>query len=176
VQTIGIAGTTALGVGIDLPQIRFAIHPYPLSSLVSFDQEVGRIGRDGQRSASYLFLSQNRNVYQSRPVRSVGPSLQQVQEHDYNWAMEYSRERGCLRQTLERVFNQQTLRHCLVNEYEACQYCGQREQAIEQTVQRQHRGVVADLDAYSALEEKLTQLQEVCYWCRLQRGRGPHPV
>jgi superfamily II DNA helicase RecQ len=41
-----IARTTALGVGIDLPGIRFLIHLYKISSLIAFDQEVGRIGRD----------------------------------------------------------------------------------------------------------------------------------
>jgi superfamily II DNA helicase RecQ len=79
-QTIRIAGTTALGVGIDVPYIRFAIYLFPIYSLINFDQEVGRIRRDGRTSTSYLFVNQNRNVYKSRTVRGPPLSLPHVQD------------------------------------------------------------------------------------------------
>ena len=53
-QTTTIAGTTALGVGIDIAHIRYSIHPYKVSSLTILDQEIGRIGRDSQPSTSYI--------------------------------------------------------------------------------------------------------------------------
>ena len=61
-----IARTTALGVGIDLPGIRFSIHLYKISSLIAFDQEVGRIGRDSQPSISYILA--NKSQYSTRPT------------------------------------------------------------------------------------------------------------
>jgi len=46
--------TTAFGVGVDIPNIRFSIHVGAPYSLTNFYQESGRIGRDGASSSAHI--------------------------------------------------------------------------------------------------------------------------
>jgi hypothetical protein len=49
-----IAATSALGCGVDIPDIRYVIHVGCPGSLCDFAQESGRAGRDGRKSFSFL--------------------------------------------------------------------------------------------------------------------------
>ncbi len=56
-----VVSTNALGMGIDKPDIRFIIHTQIPASPIHYYQEIGRAGRDGQKTFIILFYNSSKD-------------------------------------------------------------------------------------------------------------------
>lgn len=54
-----VVATSAFGMGVDYPCVRAVIHMGPPRDMISFAQEVGRLGRDGRGGTSRIVLPYN---------------------------------------------------------------------------------------------------------------------
>lgn len=54
-----MVATTAFGMGIDIPDIRLVIHFNLPLSVIDYYQQVGRAGRDGEKSHAVLLYNHN---------------------------------------------------------------------------------------------------------------------
>ena len=60
-----IFGTVAIGMGLDVPNIRQVVHIGPPSTIKGYFQETGRAGRDGKPAVASLFYT-NRDISKAR--------------------------------------------------------------------------------------------------------------
>src|SRR5271168_3407527 len=72
-----IAATNALGLGVDLPDIRVVIHAGQPRKLPDYAQESGRAGRDGKSSEAIIVCGQVKQMQPYRP-RSWGQSKDDI--------------------------------------------------------------------------------------------------
>lgn len=83
-----IAATNAFGMGIDKKDIRLIIHYNAPGSIEAYYQEIGRAGRDGKVSNTYLLFDSTDIELQEFLIASSNPDFQTVQDvynavHDY---------------------------------------------------------------------------------------------
>jgi ATP-dependent DNA helicase RecQ len=73
-----ICATSAFGMGVNKENIRFVIHYHFPSSIEAFLQEIGRAGRDGERSISVVLYSEQDLTLPLQLIQSELPDDDQI--------------------------------------------------------------------------------------------------
>ena len=76
-----VVATTAFGMGIDSPDVRFVLHAEPADSIDSYYQEIGRAGRDGEPAVAVL-VHRSEDLGLRRFFAAGAPSEQELQQVD----------------------------------------------------------------------------------------------
>lgn len=102
-----ISATSAFGMGVDKPDVRFVIHYHPCLSIEEYYQEAGRGGRDGQ--TAYCYLLNNKNTFDI--VKSlIDPDLKTAKFSQLRFSKmkQYAAEKICRKQLLLSYFKELT--------------------------------------------------------------------
>ncbi|GAA2026613.1 RecQ family ATP-dependent DNA helicase [Pseudokineococcus marinus] len=107
-----VVATSAFGMGVDRPDVRFVVHAGPSGSLDAYYQEVGRAGRDGEPAWALLVHTGTDSSLgrfhasgggpRTSTVRAVVPALQRAGEAGLTRA-ELAEEADVSPRTLSRV-------------------------------------------------------------------------
>jgi ATP-dependent DNA helicase RecQ len=98
-----VVATTAFGMGIDTPDVRFVYHHDVADSLDSYYQEIGRAGRDGEPAAAVLFYRPE--DLGLRRFFASGARVE-VEQSRVDMMRAYAESRGCRRQLLLGYFGE----------------------------------------------------------------------
>jgi superfamily II DNA helicase RecQ len=121
-----MAATNALGVGLDIPDVRYVFHLGMPHELRDFAQESGRAGRDGLESQSVIVASRPAESKRQGQQRGLVPVREQERLEEAG-VTEYVRgEAGCRRIYLDGVMDDHTDRRGCEEGEAQCDLCQQR--------------------------------------------------
>ena len=113
-EPVVMVATIAFGMGIDRPDVRFVVHLDMPDSPEAYYQQIGRAGRDGERSDT-LLLYGGEDIARARHwlTQSVAPEQQKrVMRERLEAMIQLTETTGCRTRALLRCFGEELGREC----------------------------------------------------------------
>jgi ATP-dependent DNA helicase RecQ len=106
-----VVATTAFGMGVDKPNVRFVFHSEPSESVDSYYQEVGRSGRDGSEARALLFYRSEdlglRRFFAGGSNGDRDEERKELERSRVTMMGEYAESSGCRREFVLTYFGEQ---------------------------------------------------------------------
>jgi len=109
-----IIGTTAFGMGLDYPSVRYVFHAGQSYSMEDYHQETGRLSRDGKKGIAICITSPD---FVNRHMQNCSDISSRRQLTD--WIFD---SRDCRRERLTKVFDERPT-NCSEVDNEKCDVC-----------------------------------------------------
>ncbi|KAH0553342.1 hypothetical protein GP486_006566 [Trichoglossum hirsutum] len=128
--------TNALGLGIDVPNVRLVLHAEPSFDLLNYAQESGRAGRDERLSEAIVLVAENRIP-------------QKLKNRDEKLLWRYLLTTDCRRILLDQYLDGNLKTEFCTGDQEVCDNCKRnRTQSLELIVTKED-------DVYDVVEEEM---------------------
>ena len=113
-----IVATIAFGMGINKPNVRFVIHYDLPKNIVSYYQEIGRVGRDGLKADCFLLYSHGDSQKIRFFISQKEETERRVAERQLATLVHYAESDRCRRFSLLQYFGEEAAENC-----GACDIC-----------------------------------------------------
>ncbi|MCC0632233.1 DNA helicase RecQ [Clostridioides sp. ZZV15-6388] len=126
--------TNAFGMGIDKPNIRWVIHYNMPQSVENYYQEIGRAGRDGEKSECILLFSP-RDVHIQKYLIDIGvenPERKLFQHKKLQHMIDLVYSNSCYRKTILNYFGENYVENC-----NNCSNCLVEGEIVDKTIDAQ---------------------------------------
>jgi superfamily II DNA helicase RecQ len=174
-----IVATSALGMGIDIPDIRCVIHVGRTRTLLDYAQESGRAGRDGQRSEAIMILDGRGQHWGDPPEKDSSEKARELVQRYIDGPVDGIRcRRAVLDQYLDGEIDGYQRVQCEDSE-EACDWCrgmtGDGRDEEEEEMIDEEEDEEEMIDEEEDEEEMIDQVEDINHPSDMPRTNVSHP-